>query len=100
MLGEPHCKFLFVDIYKNKSLAESSFNTKDIDRITICPYNSHLVCVSGGNILKVFKIEEYSFKPYDEIRKIPKNRKIVTHCWYKRKMLLASTDRCEILLLE
>ena len=63
MLGEPHNKFLFVDTFKNKALAESSFSMKEADQLTICPHNSHLICVSGGSSIKLFKVEEYTFKP-------------------------------------
>jgi hypothetical protein len=56
LLGEPHNKLLFVDTFKNKSLAESNYPLKDIDRLTICPSNSHLICVSGGSFLKLFKV--------------------------------------------
>lgn len=94
LLGEPHNKLLFVDTFKNKSLAESNYLLRDIDRLTICPSNSHLICVSGGTFIKLFKVEEYTFKPLDDIKKIPKGRRITTHAWYKKKMIIAATDKC------
>jgi hypothetical protein len=57
LLGDPHNKLLYVDTYKNKALAESIFTLKDIDQLSICPHNSHLICVSGGSSIKLFKVE-------------------------------------------
>jgi hypothetical protein len=65
-----------------------------VDRITISPKNSHLICASGGNLVRLFKVEEYAFKPLDDIRKLPKGRKFLTHAWYKGKIVLAVTDHC------
>ena len=56
--------------------------------------------MSGGSSIKLFKVEEYTFKPLEDIRKIPKGRRITTHAWYKKKMIVAATDKCEILILE
>jgi hypothetical protein len=99
-LGEPHSKLLYIDTYKNKPLAESGFTLKDVDCISICPSNSHLICVSGGSSIRLFKVEEYTFKPLDEVKKIPKGRRITTHAWYKKKMIIAATDKCEMLILD
>lgn len=100
LLGEPHHKLLFVDTFKNKALAESGFMLKDVDRLSICPTNSHLICVSGGSSVKLFRVEEYTFKPLEDIKKLPKGRRITTHTWYKRKQIIVATDRCEIMLIE
>ena len=87
-------RLIYVDTHKNKALAESSFTLKEVDKISVCPYNSHLICVSGGSLIRLFKVEEYTFKPLDEIKKLPKGRRITDHAWYKRKMILVATDRC------
>jgi hypothetical protein len=42
----------------------------------------------------LLKVEEYAFKPLDDIRKLPKGRKFLTHAWYKGKIVLAVTDHC------
>lgn len=85
---------------KNKPLAESTFTIKDVEQISISNKNSHLICASGANSLKLFKVEEYAFKPLEDIKKLPKNRKFLAHTWYKGKSVLAVTDQCEVLLIE
>lgn len=50
--------------------------------------------------MKFFKVEEYAFKPFEDIKKLPKNRKFLTHTWYKNKTVLVVTDQCEVLLIE
>jgi hypothetical protein len=47
---------IYIDISKNKSLAESNFIIKDVDKITISPKNSHLICTSGGSSVKLLKV--------------------------------------------
>jgi hypothetical protein len=89
-----------VDISKHKTLAESHFTIKDVEKISISPKNSHLICASGGNSLKIFKVEEYAFKPLEEIRKLPKGRKYLGHAWYRNRIILTVTDRCEVLIIE
>jgi cilia- and flagella-associated protein 57 len=59
-----------------------------------------MICISGGSWLRLFKVEEYTFKPLEEVRRIPKGRRITAHAWYKKKMIVAATDKCEILILE
>jgi hypothetical protein len=83
-----------VDTFKNKALAESGFVLKEIDQLSICPSNSHLICVSGGSWIKLFKVEEYTFKPLEDIKRMPKGRRITSHSWYKKKMIIAATDKC------
>lgn len=100
LIGDPHNKLIFIDVSRNKALAESTFTVKDIDKISISPKNSHLICASGGATLRLFKVEEYTFKPLDDIRRVPKGRKFLTHGWYKGKIVLAVTDHCEVLVIE
>lgn len=47
----------------------------------------------------MFKVEEYIFKPLEEIKKLPKSRIFTDHKWYQGKCLLLATDKCEILLV-
>ena len=100
LVGEPYNKLIYVDISKNKPLAESHFTMKDVDKISISPKNSHLICASGENSIRIFKVEEYAFKPLDEIKKLPRGRKFLGHAWYRQKMILAVTDKCEVLIIE
>lgn len=58
-----------------------------------------MICVSGKSFIKIYKVEEYAFKPLEDIKKLPKGRNITDHAWYQRKMLLVATDKCEILIL-
>lgn len=73
---------------------------RDVDHMTICPINSHLICVSGGASIRLLKVEEYTFKPLDEVKKIPRGRRITCHSWYKKKNIVFATDKSEILMLE
>ncbi len=93
-MAEPHNKLLFIDTSRNKPLAESNFTLKDVEKLTICPQNSHLICLSGGALVKLYKVEEYAFKPLEDIRKFPKNRVITDHAWFDTRKLLVATDNC------
>ena len=57
LLSEPANRLIYIDTHKNKSLAESNFALKDLEKITISPTNSHLICATGHTTLKLFKIE-------------------------------------------
>lgn len=48
-----------------RALAFSNFSLKDVSRIGICPNQSHLISASGKNFFKLYKVEEYAFKPLD-----------------------------------
>lgn len=84
---------MFLDIARSRALAISSFPVEGADSLSICPTQSHLVSVGGKNIFKLFKVEDYSFKPYDEIKNLPKTRNFTTHAWFDKAKILLGTDR-------
>lgn len=63
MTGDPDYQLLFIDNSRMRALAFSNFSIKDVTRIAISPNQSHLISASGKNFFKLYKVEEYAFKP-------------------------------------
>lgn len=99
MTGDPDYQLIFIDNSRMRGLAFSSFSLKEVNRIGICPNQSHLISASGKNFFRLYKVEEYAFKPLDEVKKLPKNRNFTEHTWCEKTKILLGTDRGEIFLV-
>ena len=74
-------------------MAVSNFPVKNASSLAISPTQSHMVSVCGFNLFKLYKVEDYSFKPCEDIKKLPKNRNFTVHVWFDKTKILIGTDR-------
>jgi len=90
---------MFLDISRSRGLAVSNFTVEGAESLSICPTQSHLISCAGKNIFKLFKVEDYSFKAYDEVKKLPKTRNFTAHAWFDKTKILIGTDRGELFMV-
>jgi hypothetical protein len=67
--------------------------------LAISPTQSHIISVCGRNLFKLFKVEDYSFKPTEEVKKLPKTRNYTVHSWFDKTKILVGTDRGELFII-
>ena len=53
----------------------------------------------GSNIFRLYKVEDYSFKPCEDIKKLPKSRNYTVHSWFDKTKILIGTDRGELFMV-
>lgn len=99
MTSEPDNQLMFLDISRSRGLAVSNFSVEGTDSIAICPTQSHLISCAGRNIFKLFKVEDYSFKAYEEVKKLPKQRNFTAHAWFDKTKIILGTDRGELFMI-
>lgn len=99
MTGEPDCQLMFLDIDRSRGLAVSNFSVEGTDSISISPTQTHLISCAGRNIFKLFKVEDFTFKPYEEVKNLPKQRNFVAHAWFDKTKILIGTDRGELYMV-
>lgn len=58
-----------------------------------------MISCSGKNLFKLYKVEDYSFKSYDDVKKLPKSRNFTVHSWFDKTKILIGTDRGELFMV-
>lgn len=55
--------------------------------------------VCGKNLFRLYKVEDYSFKTSEDVKKLPKNRNFTIHKWFDKNKILIGTDRGELFIV-
>ena len=99
LTGEPEHQLIFLDISRSRGLAVSNFSVIGANSLAICPSQTHLISVCGINLFKLYKVDDYSFKINDDVKKLPKNRNFTIHRWFDKNKILIGTDRGELYMV-
>lgn len=74
-------------------MAVSNFAVIGASSLAINPTQSHIISICGKGFFKLYKVEDYSFKATEDIKKLPKNRNFTIHSWFDKTKILTGTDR-------
>lgn len=85
------------DWYKEKVIGKEMLS-KDINRISINPKDSHLVSTSGPNHWKTWRIEEKIFKEQPMFSKLAQTQNFTDHDWINDDTAVAVTDMSEVFI--
>ena len=69
LTNEPDFQIIFLDIARMKPISYG-FLGNYVSRISINPKENHVICLSGPNYLKLPRVQENSFKPFNDISKV------------------------------
>ena len=100
MSDETDSKVVVLDWQNVRVEAALEFPKQVIDRVSFNPSEDTVVCTSGPNHWKVWRIHENMLKAMPPLSKVSQNRVYTEHCWLDKNKLIGCSIEGEMFYLE
>ena len=100
MCNETDSKVVVFDWQNVRVEAAMEFPKQVIDRVSFNPGEESVVCTSGPNHWKVWRIHEGILKQMPPLSKVSQNRVYTEHCWLDKNKLIGASVEGEMFYIE
>ena len=100
MCDDTDSKVVILDWQNARVEAAMEFPKQVIDRVSFNPSEDTVVCTSGPNHWKVWRIADNVLKQMPPLGKVSQNRVYTEHCWLDKNKLIGCTIEGEMFYVE
>jgi hypothetical protein len=91
-------QLVFYDLKKSKQPNTTTLDAK-VEKVSINPEDTHVIAVTGNQILKVFRVQDSSIRAFSNVPKLDLEQNFTDHEWLDAETLVAGTDKGRLFII-
>lgn len=98
MTDENEPQLVFYDLKKSKHPNTTTLPNK-VEKVTISPDDTHVIAVTGNQMLKVFRVQDSSIRVLGNIPKLNMDQNFTEHEWLDGETIVAGSDNGRLIIV-
>lgn len=96
--NETEPQLVFYDLKKSKHPNTTTLDSQ-AEKVTINPDDTHVIAVTGNQLLKVFRVQDSSIRAFGNVPKMDLELNFTDHEWLDGETLVTGTDKGRLFIV-